>query len=140
MQCIKTTDITMDRREEILKMRTQMGYNCAQAALCALEDMTNLDRETAIAVTEGAGGGMRCGEICGALSGAVLALGLICKNRGEPMIRNARVKELTEKLTERFKEREGHLACRDLLAECGHANCNKYIIDAVEIVSELTKE
>lgn len=130
----------MDRTKEILKMRTEMGYNCAQAALCALEDMTGLDRETAIAITEGAGGGMRCGEICGALSGAVLALGPICKRCGEPMVRNARVKELAEELTERFKNLEGHLACRDLLAECGHANCNKYIIDAVSIAQELVKE
>lgn len=52
------------------------GYNCAQAVLAACEEYTGLDEKTALAISGGFGGGLRSGEICGAISGAVMAIGL----------------------------------------------------------------
>jgi len=130
----------MDRKTEIIKMRTEMDYNCAQAALCALEDLTGLSRDTAVAITDGFGGGIRCGEVCGAVTGAVMAIGIMCREEGDKNPRNAKVSALTKKLTEKFIEENGCLACRDLKASPKHTDCNKYIIDAVKIVEELIKE
>ena len=45
------------------------GCNCAQSVLCSLEEYTNLPFETARRVAEGFGGGVRCGEICGSITG-----------------------------------------------------------------------
>ena len=54
------------------------GYNCAQSVLSALSEYTNLDEQTALAISGGFGGGLRSGEICGAISGAVMAISLTC--------------------------------------------------------------
>ena len=52
------------------------GYNCAQSVLAALQEETGLDENTAKRVAAGFGGGVRCGEICGSITGAVMAFGL----------------------------------------------------------------
>ena len=49
------------------------GYNCAQAVLCAFDDLTGLDRETSARLASSFGGGMgRMREVCGTVSGALL--------------------------------------------------------------------
>lgn len=52
------------------------GCNCAQSVLMALQNETGLDEDTSRRVATGFGGGVRCGEICGSISGAVMAFGL----------------------------------------------------------------
>ena len=42
------------------------GFNCAQSVLGALGEYTGLDEATALSVACGFGGGVSCGEICGA--------------------------------------------------------------------------
>ena len=54
------------------------GFNCAQSVLAACNEYTGLDDSAALAISAGFGGGLRSGEICGAISGAVMALGLVC--------------------------------------------------------------
>ncbi|MCR4604583.1 MAG: C-GCAxxG-C-C family protein, partial [Eubacterium sp.] len=42
------------------------GYNCSQAVLCAFQDVTGLNGETAAKVSSSFGGGMgRMREVCG---------------------------------------------------------------------------
>ena len=65
----------MEIREEATKLH-ESGFNCAQSVLCACGKYTGLDDKTALALSAGFGGGARCGEICGALSGAIMVLGL----------------------------------------------------------------
>ena len=129
----------MDRKELAAQYRAQ-NYNCAQSVFCAFEDLTGLDRETSLAICEGLGGGFRCGEICAAPSEAVAAIGLIIKNKGESVLRNEKVKEITNEFTKRFTETEGHLTCRDLLASSEVKLCGKYIADAVEILESILEE
>lgn len=53
------------------------GYNCAQAILAAYGDMFNLDRETAFKIGAPFGGGIaNTGDTCGAVSGALMVIGL----------------------------------------------------------------
>ena len=52
------------------------GCNCAQSVLMALQNETGLDEDTSRRVATGFGGGVRCGEICGSITGAVMAFGL----------------------------------------------------------------
>ncbi len=54
------------------------GYNCAQAVLLVLYEHMHPDGENDVIpkIATGLGGGIgRCGSVCGALSGAVLAVG-----------------------------------------------------------------
>ena len=54
------------------------GYNCSQAVLLAFSDRTGLDKETAARLASSFGGGLaRMREVCGAVSGAAMVLGLV---------------------------------------------------------------
>jgi len=52
-------------------------YNCSQSVFSAFAEQLGMDQETALKLASPFGGGVaRRGEICGAVSGALLALGL----------------------------------------------------------------
>ena len=54
------------------------GYNCSQAVVCAFEDVTGIDIKTSARLSSSFGGGMgRLREVCGAVSGAFLILGIL---------------------------------------------------------------
>lgn len=57
------------------------GFNCAQAILSTYCEEFGLDRETALQLACGFGAGMgRLQEVCGAVTGAFLLMGLKCGN------------------------------------------------------------
>ena len=56
------------------------GCNCAQSVLVSLAEEVGLDRPTAMKLACPLGGGCRAGEICGAATGALLALGMVTGN------------------------------------------------------------
>ena len=53
------------------------GYNCAQSVFAACCEYTGMDEKTALALSAGFGGGARSGELCGAVTGAIMAEGLV---------------------------------------------------------------
>ena len=54
------------------------GYNCSQAVLLSYSDITGLDDKTAAMLASGFGGGMgRMREVCGAVSGMFIVLGIV---------------------------------------------------------------
>ena len=69
----------MNERMKLANAYHDKKFNCAQSVLLAFGDKTGLDEKTARAIAGGMGGGVGgCKEeICGALSGAVLALGML---------------------------------------------------------------
>jgi len=129
------------------------GANCAQAVLGAFSENLGLDRESAMRVATGFGGGMgRLAGTCGAVTGAFMSLGLA---RGMRQPEEAQAKEavyaLVREFARRFAGMHGSLACRDLLGEdigtpegmrrAKEGNlfatlCTGYIRDAVRIVEE----
>ncbi len=93
------------------------GYNCAQAVVCAFEDVTGLDRETGARMCCSFGGGMgRLREVCGTVSGALLVLGIVC-GYSDPKDPEAKKKHyhLVQEFAARFRERNGSIVCRELL-------------------------
>lgn len=94
------------------------GYNCAQAVVCAFDDLTGLDRETSARLSSSFGGGMgRMREVCGTVSGALIVLGLLC-GYSDPKDPGAKTEHyhLVQEFAERFKEINGTIICRELLA------------------------
>ncbi len=66
----------MQRVEKALES-FKKGYNCSQSVFSAYSDIFNVDRNTALLIASGLGGGIgRTGNVCGAVTGAVLILGL----------------------------------------------------------------
>lgn len=93
------------------------GCNCAQAVFAAFCDVTGFSRREAMCLASSFGGGVgRMREICGALSGAFLAMGWLYGyeepgDDREKAAHYARVQELAAA----FRERHGAIQCRELL-------------------------
>lgn len=93
------------------------GYNCAQAVLIAFEDITKLDRTTAAAISSSFGGGLgRMREVCGAVSGSAMVLGIVKGNYNpDDNIAKTEHYHLVQEFAKRFKEKNGSIICRELL-------------------------
>jgi C_GCAxxG_C_C family probable redox protein len=145
----------MNRIETALS-RFAAGFNCSQAVFSAYADDFGLDEEAALKIAAGFGGGMgRMAETCGAITGAMMVLGL--RHGGTTPDREAkeRVYAKIRQFADRFKARNGSLLCRDLLScdistPAGHeaarekglftTACPTYVRDAAEILEEMLAE
>ena len=93
------------------------GYNCAQAVFLACTEDMGLSTETRAKLASSFGGGiggMR--QICGAVSGMLMALGLrygYC----DPADKDAKAAqyEIARALAEEFRQKSGSMICRELL-------------------------
>ena len=93
------------------------GYNCAQSVVLAFKDELNIDEETLKKISSAFGGGMgRMREVCGAVSGMLMVLGL---KKGYSDAQDVKYKgeyyALIQSLAGKFKERNGSIICRELL-------------------------
>ena len=124
--------------EEAVRLHGE-GFNCAQCVLSACGKYTGLDRACALSLACGFGGGVRCGEICGAISGAVMAIGASEPAAGagdrEAM---TRVAALTKRCTGAFREKYGNLRCLDL--KRSGVPCDELIAFGAETAEKLIKE
>lgn len=92
------------------------GYNCSQSVLMALCGRFGLDDCLAVRLATGFGVGMGRGEACGAVSGAVMALGLFGGGGGpDGAAAKAATYARVQEFQRRFSDRHGSLRCRDLI-------------------------
>lgn len=104
---------------ELARRYFEQGYNCAQAVLLAFGKETGLAETQAARLTSGFGGGMgKMREVCGAVSGMLMAEGLLRgyddpKAKEEKAEAYARIRELAN----RFREKNHSIICRDLLID-----------------------
>ena len=95
----------------------EQGYNCSQAVFMAYSDMYGIEPEMAAKLATSFGGGMgRLREVCGAVSGMSLVLGLQysftdTKDKGA---KNTNYKAVQRTANE-FKSVMGSYICADLL-------------------------
>lgn len=68
-------DEIMKRSHELREDPTR-HYNCAQGVFIPFAERKGIDKETANAITEHFGAGMRTGMTCGAITGGLMTLGL----------------------------------------------------------------
>ena len=94
------------------------GFNCGQSVLEAFRDMVGLTEDQCRRIATGLGGGFRCGDICGAASGAVLVLGMLHPHDEEDAAQKAATAKLVKELVGRFSTQFNEkIDCRDLLQE-----------------------
>ena len=105
------------RRAEYAARLFYEGYNCAQAVAVAFTDVTGLDEAFSAKMASSFGGGMgRMREVCGAVSGMALVVGLLYGYDGKDD--DAAKKEhyrLVQKLAGQFREEVGSIVCREIL-------------------------
>ena len=103
-----------EKKENIAKSRFENGYACSQSVLSTLAPELGLDEETALKIASAFGGGMvRHGEVCGAVTGALMTLGL--KFGSTTVDDEEAVRSASQELMRRFEEEKGTLLCRELL-------------------------
>ena len=93
------------------------GFACSQAILATYGAPLGLPREQAVRLAEGFAGGMACrGETCGAVTGAVMVLGLKHgRTRPDDLEAKQATSRLVREFMRRFEARRGSVKCRDLL-------------------------
>lgn len=107
----------MSARGDIAKSYFLEGYNCTQAVVLSFSDVINVDRETLMKISCSFGGGMgRLREVCGAVSGMFIVLGLL---EGYSGPEKGQVKAdhyaKVQKLAKQFEEAMGSIVCREIL-------------------------
>ena len=109
----------MKTKNEVAMEKFVAGYNCAQSVLYAFGPERDwMARLLKLATGLGAGMGRR-GEVCGAVTGGILALGLKY-GRGSRQERPATedTYQKTLDLMAQFEQRHGSCLCRVLLDGC----------------------
>ena len=136
----------------------QEGFSCSQAVFSPYAEEMGLDKDTALKIAGTFGGGMgRTGQTCGAVTGALMALGL---KYGSTNAADRETKEQAyarvQEFARRFATRNGDdLRCKVLLG-CDISTpdgqqmaqdlglyksvCPKLVHDAAEIVAEMLAE
>jgi C_GCAxxG_C_C family probable redox protein len=142
-----------------LKKASEMfseGYNCSQAVLGVFAEDFGLDEELALKVSSGFGGGIaRGGDICGAVTGAIMALGLkYFSPEADIQQSKMEVYKMVDDFKKRFIKRHSSIVCRELLGcdistvkgaakaaklDLHNKVCKRLVKDAVEILEKMLK-
>lgn len=145
-------DVKMDKKEIALKTFNS-GFNCSQSVLSVFCEAYGLEKDIALKMATGFGGGLRKGEVCGAVTGAIMALGL---KEGHFNESDTETKEkayfMTKEFIRKFEERHETIICKKLLGydvsdesqrekakEEGLFDtvCPKFITDAIDILEDM---
>ncbi|MCK9314259.1 MAG: C-GCAxxG-C-C family protein [Methanocorpusculum sp.] len=105
----------MNHTEKAVNTFSQ-GFNCSQSVFSAFSDELGIDEKAAKKIGGCFGSGMRCGEVCGAVTGALMVIGLKYGHcNAEDTKSKAETNEKTLEMLNAFKAENGSILCRDLL-------------------------
>ena len=110
-------DIDIKARTDQAVEHFKQGYNCAQSVALAYADIYSVDQETVKMLSAPFGGGMgRLREVCGAVTGAFLVLGMEypVMNPGDKTSKTANYAAV-QRIALQFKGKMGSYICADLL-------------------------
>ena len=120
----------MSYSETAIRLHDEQKYNCCQAVFCSCCTQFGMDQETGYRLRAFFGGGMRCGEVCGCVSGALMAIGM--KHGDE----NNRQSDASRKFLKQFEEKYGSLRCHDLIRDNNKRICPQLIAYAANYLEE----
>lgn len=141
-------------RVERAVSRFKKGFSCSQALVSAYGPDFGLEDEYALRISSPFAGGIgNMGETCGAVTGALMVLGLLTGKAGvEDEKTIEEIQRTVKRFIEEFKARNGSVTCRELLG-CDistgrgmteaqlkglfHRRCPMFVRDAAEIIEKL---
>lgn len=140
---------------EFQREMSSKGCNCAQIVFSYFAEKNGLDINKALKITSAFGGGMGKGDICGAITGAYMALGLIYGNDLENSDRSI-LKEKIKEFDLEFQKISMERRCEDILGvnvgdkekvmEFAKKNpdfkaiCPKLVINSIKIIESLEEK
>ena len=132
------------------------NFNCSQAVFTTFATEMGIDEELALKIATQFGGGARKGEMCGAVSGALMVLGLKYGHcHSDNAEEKAKAYQISEDFMNRFIQKNGTVVCRELLGydlsepedmkkikelNLFKTTCPEMVRCATEIVDEMIKE
>lgn len=136
---------TAKRAEEIFSS----GGNCAQASCAAFSQNTRLSEEVSMKIASAFGGGIaRSKNVCGGLTGALMAAGLMhgYTNEVTPEDKLAFAEDMAS-IAEKFKTKFSSFLCQDLLLKNeedilkglftdNREACLRYVLYAVRLIEK----
>lgn len=132
------------------------NFNCSQSVLAAFSGEVGIEEKTALMLATNFGGGARKAEMCGAVSGALMVLGMMfghCESENNDA--KSRAYRISEQFMNRFIEKNGSVVCRDLLGydltlpddkkiiaekNLFKTRCPELIASAVQVLEEIISE
>jgi C_GCAxxG_C_C family probable redox protein len=147
----------MNNPIDISEQYFNKGFACSQSVLAAFASQYGLDEEVALKIAAPFGGGMcRTGKVCGAVSGALMVIGLrFGQIKAEDKETKENVYALGRLFSDRFKSLHGSVMCTDLLgydlsvlseAERGKykdlfkSRCINFVKDATRLVQGIIED
>lgn len=131
------------------------GYNCAQSVLLTLFEHWNGRDELIPKIATGFGGGIgRCGSVCGALAGGVMALGVRFGTNEPSPEKRKEIYRLACEFYKRFEKQNGSVLCGELIgydlsdpeelekaheAKVFEEKCTIFVRRTVELLLELSE-
>jgi len=113
---LNQTQNLLDDKTKTAITRFEEGWTCSQVILCSFNEDFPIDINTAKAISCGFAGGMRCGEICGAISAAIMVIGLWSFHvEANEMKQKSLCFDTVSKFNESFDKRYSSMMCRDIL-------------------------
>jgi C_GCAxxG_C_C family probable redox protein len=133
----------------------EKGFSCSQAVFSTFAVEQGMDTKTALGASGAFGGGMAGrGEICGAASGAFMAIGLkYAKVQADDNAARDKTYALCRDFVRQFESEFGSLQCREILGynvsspeeykaakEAGlfRSKCQEVVRKAAQILTEIT--
>ena len=126
--------MTKQETARALRARTDVHYNCAQSVLVTFAPEIGLTEEEAFRLGGPFGAGMHRGGVCGALTGALMVLGLA----GVPQ-------PTASALMAEFAEKHGCIDCAQLLARAREGgipkgeHCTGLVLEMVDFLEGALK-
>jgi len=107
----------MEDRIQLAVENFMQGYGCCQSVVAAFADLYGMDKQLALRIAAGFGGGVgRLRMMCGAVSGLVILAGLDCvQTEGSDRAGKSACYKVVQQLLGKFKERNGSVICAELL-------------------------
>ena len=97
------------------------NFNCSQGVFTAYAIEQGIDEKLALKLATNFGGGARKGEMCGAVSGIVMLVGLDCgQTEGSDREGKSACYKVVQDLLAKSKEENGSVICAEILGIQGH--------------------
>lgn len=142
----------MDMKQEA-QTYFEKQFNCAQSVFAPYAQKFGLDLDIAMKIATPFGGGMgHAGQICGAVSGGLMAIGLFKGIATYDREKKYACYEIAKEFQDRFLEIYGDITCPGLLGydigdpeelekvrelDLFHTQCPMYVGEAAKIANEL---
>ena len=117
------------------------GLNCAEKILYGANEVykLGLDKQ-ALKVASGFGGGMGIEDVCGAITGGIMAIGCFFADENTSEIKKTR--DLAKMFFAKYEAEMGYIDCAPLKKEykAEEKKCGDVILKAAEILDEIIQD